>query len=66
MTTASYHGVEFRIDCSAEGWSYRYEVEGQEQSGMISPTIEFLAIRRVWGLIDRDIKRLSKVPDGPI
>ena len=62
MAIASYHGVEFRIDSSDEGWNYRYEVEGQAQKGNISQMIEFLAIRRVWGLIDRDLKRLAKAP----
>jgi hypothetical protein len=62
MATQSYHGVEFRVDSSDDGWTYRYVVEGHERSGDIDPTIEFLATRRVWSLIDHDIKRFSRAP----
>jgi len=60
MSIARYHGVEFRVESTDEGWSYRYEVEGQEQIGTISPTIDICAVRQVWGMIDRDLRRIKK------
>jgi hypothetical protein len=62
MGTAYYHGVEFRIESTDEGWSYRYKVESREKNGELSRTSELCAVRSVWTLIDLDLRRLSNVP----
>jgi hypothetical protein len=55
---SKYMGVEFSLDSAEapENWRWQYTIDGQIKAGRMEAKLELLAIRRVWSLIDKDLR----------